>query len=241
MFKRKKLIHDSTLKLIQEKNKKPMEVEVLNKNQTITIPSLPKIKCRQCHRKTVQRLSYVFDVEGKTCNAVSFCHECRRTNYLHTDDYSSPKAKWKNIERGKTQPFPFNRIIVQISERFCSVFNEALRAHSLSLYEICGPSYRKALEILIKDYCIFLHPERKETIVKDDLGKCVKESIDSQTVRDFAERAVWLGNDESHYEKRWTSKSVDDLFKLIEFLRDAIIQDEEKKKLLSEMPEQKKK
>ena len=241
MFKRKKLIHDSTLKLIQEKNKKPMEVDVLNKNQTITIPSLPKIKCRQCHRKTVQRLSYVFDVEGKACNAVSFCHECQRTNYLHTDDYSSPKAKWKNIERGKTQPYPFNRIIVQISERFCSVFNEALRAHSLSLYEICGPSYRKALEILIKDYCIFMHPDCEETIVKDDLGKCVKEKIDSPTVRDIAERAVWLGNDESHYAKRWTSKNVDDLFKLIELLRDAIIQEEDRKQLVAEMPEQKKK
>ena len=152
-----------------------------------------------------------------------------------------PKALWDNIEREDWQTFPFNRIIVQISERFCSVFNEALRAHSLSLYEICGPSYRKALEILIKDYCIFLHPERKETIVKDDLGKCVKESIDSQTVRDIAERAVWLGNDESHYEKRWTSKNVDDLFKLIEFLRNAIIQEEDRKQLLSEMPEQKKK
>lgn len=189
-----------------------MEVDVLNKNQTITIPSLPKIKCHHCHRKTVQRLSYVFDVEGKACNAVSFCHECRNRNYLHTDDYSSPKARWKNIEREKVGTFPFCRIIVQISERFCSVFNEAFRTHYLGLYEICGPSYRKALEILIKDYCIFLHPERKETIVKDDLGKCVKENIDSQTVRDIAERAVWLGNDESHYEKRWTSKNVDDLF-----------------------------
>lgn len=241
MFKRKKLIHDSTLKLIQEKNKMPMEVDVLNKNQTISIPSLPKIKCRNCHRKTVQRLSHVFDVEGNSCSAVSFCLECRSRNYLHTDDYSNPKAKWINIERGKTQTYPFDKIIVKISERFCSVFNEAFRTHSLSLYEICGPSYRKALEILIKDYCIYLHPEREETIIKDDLGKCVKENIDSQTVRDIAERAVWLGNDESHYAKRWTSKNVDDLLKMIDFLRDAIIQEENRKQLLAEMPEQKKK
>ena len=235
-------MHDSTLKLIQEVHKKPMEVNILNKNQTITIPFLPKIKCHYCRRKTVQELYYVFDVDGNACSASSHCLECRKTNYLHTDNYLSPKAKWKNIEREKDkEPFVFNRIIVQISERFCSVFNEAFRTHYLGLYNICGPSYRKALEILIKDYCIFLHPERKETIVKKELYLCAKEDIDSQTVRDIAARAVWLGNDETHYEKRWTSKNVDDLFKLIEFLQDAIIQDEEKKKLIFEMPEQKKK
>lgn len=240
MFKRKKLIHDSVLRLIQDENKKPREVEVRNKNQTITIPSLPKLKCHHCHRKTVQIVTYVFDLNDKACNANMVCFECQKPNYFHSEDYTNPKS-WKTLERGEEPVFRLPKIIVQISERFCSIFNEAVHAHYIGLYNICGPSYRKALEILIKDYCIYLHPECKETIVKKELHLCVTEDIDSQTVRDIAARAVWLGNDETHYEKRWTSKNVDDLFKLIEFLQDAIIQDEEKKKLITEMPEQKKK
>ena len=49
------------------------------------------------------------------------------------------------------------------------------------------------------------------------------------------------GINESHYAKRWTDKDTDDLVEVISFLCKAIEQDEERKQLVAEMPEQKKK
>ena len=78
-------------------------------------------------------------------------------------------------------------------------------------------------------------------IIKCDTRVCIGNNIDSQTVKEIAERAIWLGNDESHYAKRWTDKDTDDLVEVISFLCKAIEQDEERKQLVAEMPEQKKK
>ena len=82
--------------------------------------------------------------------------------------------------------------------------------------EICGVGYRKALEFLIKDYAILNYPQQKETIEKKLLGQCIKEFVTDEKVKIVATRAVWLGNDETHYIRKWEGKNLDDLKKLIE-------------------------
>lgn len=44
--------------------------------------------------------------------------------------------------------------IKDISSRFLTVYDQSERAYNNGLFEICGVGYRKALEILIKDYLI---------------------------------------------------------------------------------------
>ena len=150
-------------------------------------------------------------------------------------------AKWSIEPLPPVTPKRFSPTINRISPVFESIYNEAYIAQKQNLLQICGAGYRKALECLIKDYCIHLHNDRKETIIKCDTRVCIGDNIDSQTVKEIAERAIWLGNDESHYAKRWTDKDTDDLVEVIIFLCKAIEQDEERKQLVAEMPEQKKK
>lgn len=220
-------------------------VPILNGNGFIDIQSIPQLICPSCGKIITVILLSAFDepLDGKrlfigyfSCCGVWSVISCNQTG-KKVDIFAS----W---QIDPYYPLPhkyFSSTINRISPQFETIYNEALTAQKLKLLSICGAGYRKALECLIKDYCIHLHNDRKETIIKCDTGVCIGDNIDSQTVKEIAERAIWLGNDESHYAKRWTDKDTDDLVEVISFLCKAIEQDEERKQLVAEMPEQKKK
>lgn len=230
-----------SLPILHVRNRGPVDVRIVNTTEGITIPVVNKIKCFYCHKTVVPILLFVDDVTEQSCTCYSFCPKCQSRNVIDIQDYSSPEAKWTVVEvPGRNAQF-FDKLITKISKKFCQTFNEALFANDLNLRNIAGIGFRKSLEYLIKDYCIYLHPDIKDKIIVNDLGICVAEYINSKTVRDFAERAVWLGNDESHYEKRWEDKGIDDLIDLIHLLIDSIVEEEKRGKIVGEMPKQKNK
>jgi hypothetical protein len=71
--------------------------------------------------------------------------------------------------------------------------------------------YRKALEFLIKDYLILRRPADHKTIETIMLGPCIENYVTDQKIKDIAKRATWLGNDETHYQRRWINKDLGDL------------------------------
>ncbi len=106
--------------------------------------------------------------------------------------------------------------ILQISPNFDKIYNEAFIAEQHGLLEICGVGYRKALEFLIKDYIISKHPDQKEKVEKKLLGPCINDYVTDDKVKSVAKRAVWLGNDETHYIRKWEGKNLADMKKLID-------------------------
>lgn len=110
----------------------------------------------------------------------------------------------------------FEENIKIISPLFDTIYNQALYAQQKGLDHICGPGYRKALEFLIKDYLIKNSPERKTEIIKARLNPCISNYVSEPNIKACAERAIWLGNDETHYERSWTTKDVNDLKILIQ-------------------------
>lgn len=131
----------------------------------------------------------------------------------------------------------FGEKIKSISPSFEEVYNQAASAESQQLMQICGPGYRKALEFLIKDYLIYLNQENEEDIKKEFLGKSIKDRVTSETIKAVSERAVWLGNDETHYTRKWGDKDLGDLKKLIQATVHWIEQEELAKDILAEMPD----
>jgi hypothetical protein len=95
------------------------------------------------------------------------------------------------------------------------ILNQALAAEAAGLDEVAGIGLRKALEFLIKDYCVYKAPTNEDAIKKKFLGKLIKEDVIDQNIKNCAERAVWLGNDETHYVRTWTSHDIKDLKTLI--------------------------
>jgi hypothetical protein len=141
-------------------------------------------------------------------------------------------------------------IVKQISPDFVAIFAEAQKAEQSGWKLICGPGYRKALEFLIKDHVIRLHaaadtdtPEKKAeaaakagAIKKLNLAKCIREYVADERVKQVAARAVWLGNDETHYLRKWEDKDLRDLKNLIALTVHWIEMDKMTQDALADMP-----
>jgi hypothetical protein len=130
-----------------------------------------------------------------------------------------------------------SEVIKGISPNFATIFAEAEKAEKLNLKLICGPGYRKAIEFLIKDYVIQSHPEKGEEIKNLNLAKCIADYVQDGRVKQVAARAVWLGNDETHYLRKWEDKDLTDLKRLIQLTLHWIEMDDLTKKTLEDMPE----
>ena len=76
--------------------------------------------------------------------------------------------------------------------------------------------YRKALEFLIKDYAILKHADKKEIIEKSQLSKVIADYVNDVNIKSVSKRAVWLGNDETHYVRKWEGKNLTDMKRLID-------------------------
>src|SRR5262249_28275114 len=131
----------------------------------------------------------------------------------------------------------FSSAITSLSSNFVSIFTEAHTAEQHGLTLICGAGYRKALEFLVKDYVIKKAPAETAAIKRMPLAACITKYIESPNVKQVARRAAWLGNDETHYERKWEQKDLSDLKKLIDVTIHWIEMDELTTEMMKDMPE----
>jgi hypothetical protein len=120
-------------------------------------------------------------------------------------------GQFKRIISIQNKTHTFSDTINQISPKFVSIYNEAYQAEQYGLNEICGVGYRKSFEFLIKDFLSQIEPDSVEKFQRITLGQCIKNHIKEKRIQDIAERAVWLGNDETHYIRKWNDKDLNDL------------------------------
>lgn len=117
----------------------------------------------------------------------------------------------KDLFPKSPKPEQFPEEIKNISPMFILIYNQAIEAESHELIQISGMGYRKALEFLIKDYCIKMYPEHDNKIKVMFLSNCIADFVDDERIKQCAKRAVWLGNDETHYLRKWQDKDINDL------------------------------
>lgn len=105
--------------------------------------------------------------------------------------------------------------VEKISPSFKNIYEQACAAEAAQFDEISGVGYRKALEFLIKDYCIHKNPEKEVEIKAVFLGVVINNYVEDANLKACAQRAAWLGNDETHYVRKWENKDINDLKTLI--------------------------
>jgi len=143
-----------------------------------------------------------------------------------------PLGVYPRVPRART----FSQTIGDLSPQFISVYNEALAAEANGLSQLVGMGHRKALEFLVKDYAIARNPDDAEMIKAKALGRCIKDYIPDPRVKAVAERAIWLGNDETHYIRTWGDKDVNHLKRLVDLTVHWIELELESERLVAEMP-----
>lgn len=129
--------------------------------------------------------------------------------------------------------------LTKISPRFAQVYDEAVTAANTGLEELSGAGYRRALEFLVKDYLISLHPEKRDEYVEMSLGACIRKHIDDPDIKGLAKEAAAIGNDYVHFEK-YKKRDVQELRGLINLVRDWIelqegIRDQRERMLFDEV------
>lgn len=102
--------------------------------------------------------------------------------------------------------------IDKVSPSFVEIYSQATKAEVDGLDQIAGIGYRKALEFLIKDFCIARNPNEEEKIKKMFLGNVIKDYLSElPRIQKLAKASVWIGNDETHYVRVHEEKDIEDL------------------------------
>lgn len=195
--------------------------DIEEKPKTVQIDHHPD-ECPDCHRgmEPVCLWQSFLNRNDKTLHIVYRCSRLICQN-VFLANYRCPNNDLDSFFFESAVPQAgtrknFEDTINEISPDFVKIYNEALAAEQGGLLEICGGGYRKALEFLIKDYIIKNNPDKKEEINNKFLGACINEYIADTEIKEVAKRAVWLGNDEIHYYKKWEDKDLNDLKTIID-------------------------
>lgn len=163
--------------------------------------------------------------------------DCQKVFLSYYDYRSQTAPQWilaKSMS-GTLKTRVFSNNIEGLSPSFILIYNQAITAEFEGLDEITGIGLRKAFEFLIKDYAIKNHPDKREDIEKKLLGLCIKDFIDNTKIKEMAARAVWLGNDHTHYVKKWEDKDINDLKRLIDITLHWIEMELETERYMAEM------
>lgn len=156
------------------------------------------------------KLRITFQCTRSECNETFFGYYNAKAETQGGLFYDFEKIAPKNPPKAN---FPDS--VTQVSPDFIEIYDQAIAAESADLDEIAGIGLRKAIEFLIKDFLIHEKPNDAESIKVKYLGNCIKEDIDDANVKVCAARATWLGNDETHYVRKWLDKDIHDLKTLI--------------------------
>jgi hypothetical protein len=205
--------------------------------------------CPRCHRGQIPNyleISFV-DSTSKTgellrlqnvyrCNYAD-CEALFIAYYLYNPDNGTSRfmASLPTTSIGRD----WGKSINKISPDFVEIYTQADKAETDGLDKITGPGYRKSLEFLIKDWLVYMLPDKAEEILAKKLGACINEYIDEKHIQDVASRASWLGNDETHYTRIWSDKDVSDLKLLIDATASMINMRELAAKAVEDMPKRK--
>jgi len=216
------------------------------KSQVITIDDHPN-ECPYCHRlinpelfasyvislhpilASSSRVQNVYQCPNRACRlffiAVYEPKERDDGNYYHYLSSIGPRSPKSSIELDT---------IKKLSPKYYEIYAQAQFAEELGLNDICGMGYRKALEFLIRDYIKLDVDEEKTRNQK--LGACINNYIKDDKIKNAANRAAWLGNDETHYYRKFEYKDLEDLKILLRIAINFIDSSLALEKYTTEMP-----
>lgn len=198
------------------------------------------MECPFCHNRITPKAIGTTVLFKNKLSVVFHCPNDEDCSQLFVAYYipSDKAGQWKleNVMFGKHADKIFHKSIEEVSPSFVQIYNQAFSADKHDLKEICGVGYRKSLEFLVKDYAKKYNPDSIDEIEKIPLQQVINKFIKNNEIKEVASRAVWLGNDEAHYVRKWIEKDLEDLKDMIDLTITFIRSSFDYKKLVASMP-----
>lgn len=155
--------------------------------------------CPVCHKQVYPKFIYGHfdstDRNGITCLFSCSCGNIFMSKY-ENEHYDNAARYIGSVPDGFDE-IEFSDGISKLSPNFVKIYNQAAHAETLDLNLICGMGYRKAIEYLVKDFCVSKSPADKDKILGENLASSVNR-LDNPGLHDLAKACKDLGNDETH-------------------------------------------
>ena len=196
--------------------------------------------CPHCgiYEDGIRKNSSLFDVGGeKRYGFVMYeCTNCKKKYVVaYHIDLAQKKADFIGFHPSRIASYS-NELLVNVSNRFIDSYNQSLRAEVAGDIELAAIGYRKALEILIKDYAINELKEDREEVVACNLINAISNYLGEEALVKTADVVRILGNDYTHYERKYPEHD----FALLKTYLDIFVKMVEMKYLIAHPPVERK-
>lgn len=189
-------------------------------NFQVDIPDV----CPHCGTNMIPDILFKSSYDIKLKNNISVFCQCISCYKYFAQEYKvtiAPNGAFKT----SIVPYSYKLLanydlppeLEKVSPYFKEIYLQSLTAENDNLNQISGIGFRKSIEFLIKDFLIDFQKENKDDIIKMPLGQAIKK-INSERIKTLATASVWLGNDETHYNRKYEDKDVSDMKKFIKAL-----------------------
>lgn len=212
--------------------------------QNVFLPRVIDVSCPYCHRPVVTfNTLQSWNRYESFWIARSECPGCKKkVNFFlfvrgnFVDPEKAREATDIYMDPDPALDITYDERINEVSPNFKIIYHQTVLAEKQGLDTIVGIGYRKAIEFLLKDWIIRENPNERDKVAKMGLAECIKKYIPNSDLMKVIQRAVWLGNDETHYERIWKDKDISDLKSLIKVALCKIGSELEVKSLIDSMP-----
>lgn len=184
--------------------------KILNGNTYLFTGERP-IKCPHCdafvepstmgHQRVEYESSkylYIVTFKGECCSKLFFA--C----YLNPTTGENANNAELLLIYPSQKPVPLSEQINEISPRFVELYNQCYTAEKNNHFELAGSGYRNALEVLVKDYAIKELSKDESEVKKKSLYEAISLYLPSIKIQNSADVIRVLGNDYTHYERKYT-------------------------------------
>lgn len=166
-------------------------------------------------KRGTSQLEYVFSCPRKECQSLFIARYQEKARPVGTSTSAAMPHLLREVVPQVPRPTTFPKEVADTSPTFVTVYNQAMAAEAHGLDQLTGIGLRKALEFLVKDFLIAQNASLKPIVEKKLLGACISDHVGDDRIKQCALRAAWLGNDETHYVRKWVDKDIQDLKMLI--------------------------
>lgn len=204
------------------KNNFPVQYRDYQRDRYFEIPE----ECPHCGKKMSPKFHYAVSefsyIDGSNDVTVSMLLKCVSCELFFTRMFFPNQLIDRKIpselKLSYNPPVEANipEGIESMSPNFSAIYTQALTAKQSGLDQIYGMGLRKALEFLVKDFAIYLNPTESENIKKQSLGSVIKTYFtEFAGITALFTAASWIGNDETHYERKHPDKDAETIRKFI--------------------------
>ncbi|CDZ74842.1 Hypothetical protein ING2D1G_0683 [Peptoniphilus sp. ING2-D1G] len=189
--------------------------------------------CPHCNHSmtpdVVLRSPELININGETViSLLCQCIDCKEFFALTYKLLSHQHERYPNYFKTSLIPYNYSKYveydipkeIEEFSPTFKEIYQQSQTAEAYNLNHIAGIGFRKSIEFLVKDFLINVvidNDEEKSKISKLNLSQAI-DKLHNQSMINLAKAATWIGNDETHYIKKYQDKDINDMKKYIRAL-----------------------